>query len=139
MDKSLLDTDILSAILRQQDQTVVANGVRYLSEHSQFTFSPYTRFEVRRGYLERNASKQLERFEEFCRHSLVLPITDAVIDQACELWALGRRGGYPCGDADLIIAATALTYGLKLVTGNSRHFAWITGLTVCDWRSELDK
>jgi tRNA(fMet)-specific endonuclease VapC len=134
MDKSLLDTDMLSEILRQQDQTAVANGLLYLREHSRFAFSAFTRFEVRRGYLEKRAIKQLEKFEEFCQHSEVLPVTDSVINQACELWALARQGGHPCGDADLIIAATALTFDLRLVTGNTRHFAWVPGLTVSDWR-----
>jgi tRNA(fMet)-specific endonuclease VapC len=100
---------MLSEILRQQDQAVLAYGVQYLEEHSHFSFSAFTRFEVRRGYLEKRASRQLERFEEFCLPSEILPITDSVPDRACELWSLARQGGNPCGDADLIIAATALS------------------------------
>ncbi len=41
--------------------------------------------------------------------------------------ALGLRGT-PIGAADSIIAATALHYGLPLVTKNTRHFANVPGL-----------
>lgn len=135
MDATLLDTDILSEILKQQNETVTAKAASYLEEHSQFAFSAFSRFEIQRGFLERQAIRQLERFGEFCRHSTVLPVTDAVFDRAGILWAAARQGGHPCGDADLIIAATAQLHNLTLVTGNIRHFAWATNLTLTDWRS----
>ena len=50
-------------------------------------------------------------------------------DRAGDLWAFARQHGHPHGDADLIIAATALESQRVLVTGNSDHFAWIPGLT----------
>jgi tRNA(fMet)-specific endonuclease VapC len=36
-------------------------------------------------------------------------------------------------DADLLIAATTLTYGQVLVTGNSSHYERIAGLTIESW------
>jgi tRNA(fMet)-specific endonuclease VapC len=47
---------------------------------------------------------------------------------------LAGRQGQPRSDADLFIAATALEHGRRLATGNTGHFAWITGLGVEDWR-----
>jgi len=41
----------------------------------------------------------------------------------------------PHGDADLIIAATALETGRVLVTGNTAHYSWIPGLTLDDRRN----
>jgi predicted nucleic acid-binding protein len=38
------------------------------------------------------------------------------------------------GDGDLIIAATAILKDLPLVTSNTRHFDWIAGLQLIDWR-----
>jgi predicted nucleic acid-binding protein len=135
MDATLLDTDILSEILKQQNAAVNAKATSYLEEHGQFIFSAFTRFEIRRGFLERQANQQLDRFEEFCRHSTVLPVTDAVFDQAGTLWAIARQEGHPCGDADLIIAATAQIFKLTLGTGNLRHFAWAPNLTLNNWRN----
>jgi tRNA(fMet)-specific endonuclease VapC len=76
----------------------------------------------------------LDRFALFCDHSLVLPISDAVLDQAGILWAEARSGGKPCGDADLLIAATALEHNLALASGNMRHFDWVPNLRLEDWR-----
>lgn len=134
MDATLLDTDILSEILKQQNALVAAKASSYLEEHGHFTFSAFSRFEIRRGFLERQAIRQLERFDDFCRHSTVLPVADAVFDQAGALWALARQKGHPCGDADIVIAATALTYQLALGTGNVRHFEWMPNLMLSDWR-----
>jgi len=70
----------------------------------------------------------------FCRHSLILPITDAILDRAADLWGLAHRQGVARNDADLIIAATALEHSRTLVTGNVSHFEWIDVLTIRDWR-----
>jgi tRNA(fMet)-specific endonuclease VapC len=87
-----------------------------------------------RGYKERNAAVPLARFLTFCGHSLVLSVTDAIFDRAADLWVAARQGGHPCGDADLLIAATAIEHSRRLVTGNTSHFSWITGLPVDNWR-----
>ena len=134
MDAALLDTDILSEVLKQRNATVTATAAAYLQDQGQFAFSAFTRFEIVRGYRVKNATTLLSRFTTFCQHSLILPVTDAVFDRAADLWVTARQGGHPHGDADLIIAATALEHGRVLVTGNTHHFAWIPGLTVADWR-----
>jgi hypothetical protein len=36
--------------------------------------------------------------------------------------------------SDLIIAATALEHDRALVTGNTPHFSWISGLSLANWR-----
>ena len=135
MDAALLDTDILSEVLKRRNSTVTAHAAAYLQTHGAFAFSAFTRLEIRRGYLLANATRELPRFELFCQHCLILPVTDGVLDRAAGLWAEARRGGHPHGDADLIIAATALEHGRVLVTGNTRHFGWVPGLTTADWRT----
>lgn len=37
-------------------------------------------------------------------------------------------------DGDLIVAATAITEGLPLITANPKQFSWIDGLSVINWR-----
>jgi tRNA(fMet)-specific endonuclease VapC len=90
--------------------------------------------EIVRGLKAKRATRQLQRFATFCQHSLILPISDDVLDRAADLWAKADRTGKPKRDADLIIAATAQEHGLGLVTGNIKHFSWISGLTMEDWR-----
>lgn len=131
---TLLDTDMLTEFLKQRNANVVQHATDYLQLHGQFAFSAMTRFEILRGYLEKNATLQLTRFATFCRHSWIFPVNDAVLDRAAELWKVTRQTGQPHGDADLIIAATALESGRVLATGNTSHFNWIKGLTIQDWR-----
>ena len=135
MEVALLDTDVLSEVLEQRNPQVVARAAAYLRSHGSFAFSAFTRFEISRGFKEKGATNQLTRFREFCQHSLTIPVTDSVFDRAEDLWAIARRGGLPCGDADLIIAATALETGRILVTGNTAHDASISGLKLEDWRT----
>ena len=135
MDATLLDTDTLSEFLKRRNAAVTAKAKAYLKQHGQFTFSDFTRFEIRRGYADKRATRQLAKFDLFCDHSLVLPIDSAIFDQAALLWSEARRGGHAKSDADLLIAATAIVHDLVLVTGNSRHFAWMQGLRIDDWRT----
>ncbi|HEY5315342.1 MAG TPA: type II toxin-antitoxin system VapC family toxin [Pirellulales bacterium] len=135
MDETLLDTDVLSEVIKRHDPTVKHNAAQYLQAHGQFAFSALTRFEVERGYKEKNAAQQLARFATFCNHSLVLAITDPILHRAGDLWAFARQHGHPHGDADVIIAATALELQRVLVTGNSQHFSWVAGLRLTNWRN----
>ena len=98
-------------------------------------FSAFTRYEVLRGYKKQGASIQLARFHIFCQKSGILPVTDSIWDRASDLWAEAQNTGRPCGDADLVIAATALEHQLALVTGNTAHFSWIPGLVLEDGRT----
>jgi tRNA(fMet)-specific endonuclease VapC len=45
---------------------------------------------------------------------------------------LHRRGAL-IGDADILIAATALVEGLVLLTNNERHFGRVAGLQIANW------
>lgn len=134
MPLALLDTDILSELLKLRNASVRQKALAYTQQHGQITISAMTRYEIIRGYKDQNATTQLGRFATFCQNSVVLPITDAILDRASDLWTFANQNGHPRGDADLIIAATALEHGRVLVTGNTAHFAWIPGLTIEDWR-----
>ncbi len=134
MTLCLLDTDTLSEILKQKHPLTVQRASAYLQQHQQFAFSSITRYEVVRGLKDKGAVRQLQQFATFCQHSLILAITDAILDRTADLWVASYQAGLPRNDADLIIAATALAHGRVLVTGNTTHFSWIPGLVVEDWR-----
>jgi len=129
---SLLDTDVLSQWLKLRNPPVVAKASQYLQSHQQFAISAITRYEIVRGLIHRNAQVQLVRFAIFCQHSIVLPISDSILETAADPWVVGRRGGHSHRDADLVIAATALEGSRVLVTGNTAQFAWVPGLTIDD-------
>jgi tRNA(fMet)-specific endonuclease VapC len=135
MDSALLDTDIVNEVLKRKNTSVVTRAADYLLRHGQFAISSMSRYELLRGLKEKNAVRQLAQFSAFCRHSLILAITDDVLDRAADLWVESRRIGRATADADLLIAATALEHHRILATGNTRHFSWVTGLELDDWRS----
>ncbi len=139
MTASLLDTDILSEVLKKKNPQVVAQAADYLAQYQQFEISAITRYEVMRGLKEKQAVRQLGNFDTFCQKAIVHPITEEILDRASNLWAEARQGGRPCSDPDLIVAATALERGRILATGNVRHYQWIKGLTIEDWRFVPDR
>lgn len=134
MDEALLDTDILSEVLKRKDRRILAKAGQYLAEHRRFAFSSITAYEIVRGMRATRAMRQLSEFLKIVGTSDVFPVNMAVLMRAAELWAEAHRSGQPHDDADLIIAATALETGRILVTGNTDHFAWISGLTLENWR-----
>jgi tRNA(fMet)-specific endonuclease VapC len=134
MDEALLDTDILSEVLKRKDNRVLAKARRYLAEHQRFAFSSITAYEIIRGMRANQAMRQLTEFLKTVKTSDVFPVSMTVLMRAAELWAEAHRSGHPQDDADLIIASTALEQRRMLVTGNTDHFAWISGLTLENWR-----
>jgi tRNA(fMet)-specific endonuclease VapC len=46
-----------------------------------------------------------------------------------------RRRGEPTGDADILIAASAIVRGIAVVTNNEGHFRRIPGLILENWLS----
>lgn len=100
--------------------------------HGVFTFSIITRYEVR-GLKAKNATAQLQAFDRLCAGSEIVPLTDAGVVKASEIYAELRRRGEPIGDADILISASALVNGLQLVTNNEDHFRRVPGLVVANW------
>lgn len=128
----ILDTDILSLMMRQ-NAAVLAKGNTYLSEHRQFTISIITRYEILRGLKAKGADQQALRFENFCARSRVLSITDDVVLRAADIYADLYRRGELIGDADILIAASALVNVCGIVTNNEGHFRRIKNLQVVNW------
>jgi tRNA(fMet)-specific endonuclease VapC len=128
----ILDTDILSFLMRQ-NAAVLARGNAYLSEHRQFTISIITRYEILRGLKAKGADQQALRFEDFCAKSRVLSITEDVVLRAADIYADLYKRGELIGDADVLIAASALVNGYGLVTNNEAHFRRIKTLQVVNW------
>ncbi len=90
----LLDTDILSELLKQHP-LVVQRVRNYLAEHQRLAFSIITRYELLRGLKAKQAQAQEAAFTLLCQASIILPITDQVVERAATLYGeLIDRG--PC-------------------------------------------
>ena len=76
----------------------------------------------------------LERIEDTLLSNLpVLPFDTSAARRYGEIRAELEHRGSPIGDADVRIAAIALTHGLKVVTANERHFRRVPGLETENW------
>ena len=130
----LLDTDVLSALMRK-NPAVVRKAQSYLSTHHRFTLSIITRYEILRGLKAKGATKQGSAFDHFCARNSILPLTDDVIVKAAGIYADLYQRGALIGDADILIAASAMAHGLGVVTNNESHFKRIIGLYIDNWLS----
>ncbi len=129
---AVLDTDILSAIMRQTP-TALPHAREYLTAHKRFTLSLITRYEILRGLKVKKADKQLAAFEVFCSRCIILPLNEEVIHKASDIYANLSRRGLLIGDADILIAASAWVRGMKVVTNNEKHFSRINDLQIENW------
>lgn len=54
--------------------------------------------------------------------------------RAAEIYAELRETGHLITDADILVAAIAITNQLTLVTNNIAHFSRINGLNIENWK-----
>lgn len=126
MPSRVVDTNVVSYRLKKH--ALEAKYARRLIGHDLY-ISFQTLGELRewaaRGKWGRKRRKELDTV--LARYTVIHSN-----DDLCELWAYVRavRVGHPIGVADAWIAATALAYGLELVTHNPADFAGIPRLSV---------
>ena len=130
----LLDTNILSEILRPQPDVGVIETLLGKPAHLLFA-SELTRFELRRGACLRDNPEPLWQAitEQLIPVVQWLPITEPISLHAGELSATLRKKGIEIGVVDTLLAATARTNSLTMITRNQRHFDPIPDLTVENW------
>src|SRR5436190_15829124 len=138
MNKSLLDTDILSEIGKGIDPNVVRNATAYRNTFGRYTLSAITTMEVVRGFQRKGNARGLQRFLNSIASEEVLPFHESAAELAGRIAGDLDRTGQPIGRADPMIAAIALVNGLELVTGNIAHYQRIQQLgyplTLANWR-----
>lgn len=128
MTRSLLDTDILSEILKAKDPLVATQASAYRAQFGRYTLSAITVMEVVKGLHKRGLSRQLSQFLARLAFMDVLPLDVPAAELAGRIAADLERMGQTIGRADPMIAAIALRHGLTLVTGNVSHYARIQTL-----------
>jgi tRNA(fMet)-specific endonuclease VapC len=132
LPKALLDTDTVSFLMKRRP-AAVAKAVAYIAEHGLLAISIITRYEILRGLRVKSATTQMTAFARFCEMNSIVPLTDRTVSIAAEIYANLTATGLLIGDADILIAATAMSHGLVMVTNNESHFQRIQGLTVDNW------
>jgi predicted nucleic acid-binding protein len=123
----ILDTDILSAVMRQ-DQPVI----KWLNSQSldDLNITAITLFEVRSGIERLDAGHKRSTLELALERAVVeifdhrvLPFDEISARAASDLFGTRRRAGIVTGTADTQIAGIALVRNATLATHNTRHFS----------------
>ena len=128
----LLDTNIISARINGNEK-IISKFDETISARKAVSMSGVSHYEIKRGLLATNATRKLRDFEVLRQEIEMLFLdTEAVFEKAAEIHVDLKRRGRPIPDADILIAATALTRNLVLVSDDS-HFQWIEALTVENW------
>jgi tRNA(fMet)-specific endonuclease VapC len=128
----LLDTNIVSLALRNNFK-VTAEIAQLKSQRQILSISCVTYFEVKRGLFAVKATKQLERFDNFCKDYQIIFLDDlAILEKASEIHANLRLRGLPIQTEDILIAATAIVKGFILVSHDS-DLLRVEELTLENW------
>lgn len=130
----LLDTNILSEVLKKQPNPRLADRLGRTPPSSQFT-SCICVLELRYGSQRRQDHQLFWRRirAELLSRVTILGLSENAAVIAADLLAYLERRGEPIGLPDALIAATALESGLTMVTANIRHFRRIPKLRIENW------
>ncbi len=137
MNGYLLDTNVLSEVIKKQPEPSVLARLREIAPDSVFT-SVVCVTELRYGARRRPGAEVL--WERIAREVLsrvrILPVGEREALRAGDLLAALEAAGQPIGIEDVLIGATALAGSLTVATRNVRHFRRIPGLAVESWWPE---
>lgn len=130
----LLDTNVLSEVLRKQPSLAVMKALHALRPEQRFA-SEVTRYELRVGAALRDDAGRLWQRTQQQVLTLVqwLPFDERSALAAADIGASLRQRGEPVEETDLFIAATALVHGFSVSTRNVRRFERVPGLVVENW------
>lgn len=128
MDKSLLDTDIFSEVLKGVDPQVVARATAYRAAFGYYTISAITVLEVVKGFHKLQREDRIQEFLSKLPNIEVLTLDVRSSELAGRIYADLEKSGQGIGRADPIVAAIAFRQSLTLVTGNMAHYKRIQAL-----------
>ena len=127
----LIDTNII--IYKFKNNTAVIENFRRHKNSLKYLSSITLGEMVYGAYKSQRVIENSEKVNQLKSLFHIIPVTDPVFETFGKLKAAHGKQGITIEDFDLLLAATALTYRLVLVTHNLKHFQKIKGLSVEDW------
>jgi tRNA(fMet)-specific endonuclease VapC len=111
----LLSANFVTAILKKDPQATDLLRAE-LAANARILISAVTYYEIKRGLLKRDATRQLAAFEEMVSKLEWLDVERAHWEAAVAMWAGFQKVGKPVNDADLLWAVQAHQSGAILIT-----------------------
>jgi tRNA(fMet)-specific endonuclease VapC len=138
MDRSVIDTDICSEIIRAKNAQVMERMAEYLTQYGQLTISAPTVVEITKGLVRVQQSAKLTALAVFFDRVDILNLDRQCAQLAGEIYGRLELAGKTIGRMDPMIAAIAILHDQTLVTGNVEHYVRIVslgyGLRLANWR-----
>jgi tRNA(fMet)-specific endonuclease VapC len=97
MSRRLLDTDILSELIKGKNAAIAAKAATYLSQQGQFTTSAVTVAEIVYGFRRMGREDRVNQFEASLDATEVLPLDDAAARLAGRINADLESRGWTIG------------------------------------------
>ena len=127
----LLDTDIIIYSLKG-NQTVVWNLQLHMNDP--LHISAVTLMELYYGaYKSSHVESNLAKVKAIESSMGIFPVSQTLVEIFGLLKSNLEKTSTPLDDFDLVLAATALSHNLILVTNNTKHFQRINGLKIENW------
>ena len=127
----LIDTDII--VYSLNNNPLVNDNFRRRRDApkslSVITYSELVFGARKSTFVEKNLGKVRRIAELFP----IIQVTKAIMETFGEMKALLEERGQRLHDIDLLIASTAITHNLILVTNNIKHFGRIESLEIENW------
>jgi tRNA(fMet)-specific endonuclease VapC len=130
----LLDTNVLSEIIRKRPEVTVLAHLREAPQNALFT-SSVSVMELHFGAVRTEGGQILwERIRnDVLARVKILPLDEEHAERAGDILADLESRGSPIGIEDVMIGATALVARLVVVTRKVKHLSRIRGLMVENW------
>ena len=130
----LVDTNVLSELLKKRPQPSVVRALNVLPAEDLYTSSICV-MELRRGSRRHPHAERLwERIErQLLVRVQILAFGEREAVLAGDIGAELAAEGTPIGTEDALIAATAMAHGLVVATRNTEHFSRVRTLRVINW------
>lgn len=127
----LLDTNILSALLKRPDGVVAEHIARVGPEN--ICTSIIVACEVRYGLAKRHSAALTKKADAILAVLPIKPFDGPVETEYATIRVALEKKGTPIGANDLLIAAHARSLGAVCVTDNENEFRRVPGLVIENW------
>jgi predicted nucleic acid-binding protein len=129
-----LDTNIISYFLKN-DASIVQKIREEKDKQNKFVVPPVVYFEILSWLVKNKSKSKMAIFQRIYADQGIGVIDKDIFDIAVTEKIKLQEQGFSIEHDDLLIAAYCLKHRLTLVTNNIRHFKYINGLEIVNWKN----
>lgn len=127
----VIDTDVLIDLLRDKEYAV--SKIRSLEKNEELATTDINAFELYFGaYNSGDKARNITSTKGLLKNLTMIHTKEDSMETAGRIFAERKANGKMIEIRDLLIAATALQNGYKILTNNRGHFEGIEGLILQD-------